>query len=463
MKRKIKKAPWQVILLIASFLCPTELSLYIAGLRFPPHRVALFILFPIAIIRLLSQRGMKLRAFDIFFLLFNFWTVGIFMYHQGQQEGLVYGGSQALESLGAYLVARVWIRTEDDLRAVLRVLGYAILVAALIALPETLLGQIFTHNMLHALTGYYHPIGIEERMGLTRAYGVFDHPIHYGTFCATLAAMFWYSQDTTGERIKIAALLVGATVLGLSSAPLLCLGIQAGALLWDKATRWLPKRAWISLFIFIVAYIGAALASTRGPIAVIATGMTLDPWTGFYRLQIWENGMSNVWMYPLTGLGLKEWDRPAWMVSSTVDSYWLVVMMRMGFPALLLLITAIFLLVRSVNKRTMKGNITSLRSFARGWEMSLIAISMVATTVHMWNVTHAYFFFFLGIAGMFADPVKQRAKVKSKSAAKPTEPRKVNPAPMPGPWPHPGPYHGPQPQPFAGLAGPPLPQGTYAY
>ncbi len=242
MKRKLKKAPWQIILLIASFLCPTELSLYIAGLRFPPHRVALFILFPIAILRLLSQRGMKLRSYDIMFIVYNVWTIGIFMYHQGQQEGLVYGGSQALESLGAYLVARVWIRTEDDLRAMLRVLGYAIAIVAFIALPETLFGQIFTHNILHSITGYYHPIGIEERMGLTRAYAVFDHPIHYGTFCATMAALFWYSQNTLQDRFKIAALLTGATLLGLSSAPLLCLGMQGGMIVWNAVTRKLPKR-----------------------------------------------------------------------------------------------------------------------------------------------------------------------------------------------------------------------------
>ena len=41
MKKAAKRAPWPVIFLIVAFLCPTELSLYVAGLRFPPHRVAL--------------------------------------------------------------------------------------------------------------------------------------------------------------------------------------------------------------------------------------------------------------------------------------------------------------------------------------------------------------------------------------------------------------------------------------
>lgn len=436
MKKATQRAPWQVILLIAAFLCPTELSLYIAGLRFPPHRVALFILFPIAIMRLMSQQGLKVKSFDIFFILFNLWTVAMYMYHQGQQEGLVYGGSQALESLGGYLVARAWIRNEETLRATLRALGWAIFAAALIALPETLLGQIFTHDLLRQLTGYHHPIGVETRLGLTRAYGVFDHPIHYGTFCATMAAMFWYAEKRNAGRFKKAGLLSLATVLGLSSAPLLCLGLQGGMIVWDKLTKRLAKRATITFLAVLGLYIGASLASTRGPIAVIATGMTLDPWTGFYRLQIWENGMNNVFMYPITGLGLAEWERPAWMVSSTIDAFWLVIMIRTGVPALLLLIIALTLLIRAVNRYGLKSRDPVLRDLARGWTMSLIALSLVSTTVHLWNVPFTFFFFFVGCAGWIADPAKVRAKVKkaatgSKGARAAGDPREPLPPYMP--------------------------------
>jgi hypothetical protein len=253
--------------------------------------------------------------------------------------------------------------------------------------------------------------------------------------------------------------LTGATVLGLSSAPLLCLGMQGGMIVWNAVTKRLPKRAWITFAIVAALYTVAAIASTRGPIAVIATGMTLDPWTGFYRLQIWENGMNNVWTYPITGLGLADWDRPAWMFSSTVDAFWLVIMMRMGIPAFLMLVIAITMLVRGVNKRTMKGlkgTRTGMTTMARAWMMSLIAISLVATTVHLWNVTHAYFFFFLGVAGMFADPKKIKEKVKSKVVASKTEPPRVTPFPA-----YPGP--GPAPHPALPAHGYPLPNGAYGY
>lgn len=414
------KAPLPVIILIIAFLCPTELSLYIAGLRFPPHRVAAIILFPMAIAALLSQRGLKLRGFDIAFIAFNIWTVAMYMRHMGEQEGLVYGGSLALEGLGPYLVARVWIRTQDHMRGALNAMAIAIAVAALIALPETLFGQIFTHEFLRAITGYVHPIGIETRMGLTRAYGTFDHPIHYGTFCAALLALFWYAEQRTANKLKRAALLCSATVLGLSSAPLLCLGLQIAMLIWEKVTRRLKGRASLTWVVIAGLYVGASIFSTRGPIAVIATGMTLDPWTGFYRLQTWEFGLDNVLGNPLFGIGLAEWDRPAWMVSSTVDAFWLVILMRTGIPALLLIVLAIALLARGVVKRGLTQKDADVRRLARGWNMSLIALCLIATTVHLWNVPYAFFFFFLGMAGWLADPA--RLKVKAK-AAKPAEPR----------------------------------------
>ena len=43
--------------------------------------------------------------------------------------------------------------------------------------------------------------------------------------------------------------------------------------------------------------------------------------------------MLNVWKYPLLGIGLGEWERPAWMFSSTIDAFWLVIMIRTGVPA----------------------------------------------------------------------------------------------------------------------------------
>lgn len=440
------KVPLPIVLILVSFLCPTEFSLYIAGLRMPPHRLALIVLLPVAIAKLAGGRDQKIRSFDVLFILYGLWTLGIYTYHSGK-EGFVYGGSLALEALGGYFVARAFIRTTEQLRATMRAFMAAVIVAALIALPETLLGQIFTHDLLRQLTGYAHPIGIETRLGLTRAYGTFDHPIHYGTFVAALLAMFWFAERRALMRNMNAGIMTLATILGLSSAPLLCLGLQVMMLIWERVTRIINRRMALTLTALAGLYVIASMVGNRTPIQFIATGMTIDPWTGFYRLQIWENGLDNVWAHPWTGIGLNDWLRPSWMVSDTVDAYWLVTMMRQGLPALFLLTLAIVLLGYGVMKRRHRHAGSEAKRIAMGWMMSLIALSLIGATVHYWNVLHAFFFFFIGLGAWIADPSRAATasiagKVKSGGPGKqPAGRERLRPQPIYGrPYGHPGGY-----------------------
>lgn len=409
MFRALTLAPLPVTIVILSFLCPTELSLFLGGLRLPPHRIALIVLFPIALYRLLASNKVRVQGFDLVFVAFNLWTVFVFLQHDGAPAGLVYGGSLALESLGAYLIARAFVRDEQALIASLKVMLLAICTAALIALPESLLGQNFAHDILGALTGYDHPTGVEKRLGLTRAYSTFDHPIHYGTFCAGLLALLVYVEQRKTRRHNRAMLIGGATVLGVSSAPILCLALQLGMMVWDKITRGLRSRSLITAALIAFVFVGISLVSNRGPFAMIATGLTLDPWTGYYRLQIWTHGLENVWANPWMGIGLADWERPWWMVADTVDAFWLVVAMREGIPAFLLLVTAILLLVHAAVTRSLRSRDTYVRRIMRGWVISLIALCLIGATVHFWNVLFAYFFFFLGLGGILADPPRRKA------------------------------------------------------
>jgi hypothetical protein len=423
MFRALKRAPLPVVLLIASFLGPTELSLFLAGLRLPLHRVALIVILPFAILKLF-KRGTKLKAFDVLFFVFAAWTTIVFMQHSGK-DGLVFGGSLALESLGSYLVARAYVRDSATLRATLMTLVSAILVAALFALPETLLGKIFTHDILRSLTGVVYPTGVEQRMHLTRAYGVFDHPIHYGTFCAASLAMLWFAERKTTAKRKRAA--------GLLAATLLCLGLQAGLIAWDRLSRSIPSRKWVTVAILAGLYIGITLVSNRGPFALIATGLTLDPWTGFYRLQIWENGLVNVGKSPWVGIGLADWDRPAWMVSATVDAFWLVIMMRTGIPALVIVLSAILLIALAAERQKKRMVDRATRKLVTGWQISVIALILVGCTVHYWNVLHAFFFFIVGLGGWAADLSKADRKVKAAKAVRPAAALPSRPAAAPGP------------------------------
>ena len=64
MMKVLKTAPLPIVLLAFSLVCPTELSLYLGGLRLPPHRVALIVLFITALVRLFQAKPVQLMACD---------------------------------------------------------------------------------------------------------------------------------------------------------------------------------------------------------------------------------------------------------------------------------------------------------------------------------------------------------------------------------------------------------------
>jgi O-antigen ligase len=189
--------------------------------------------------------------------------------------------------------------------------------------------------------------------------------------------------------------------------------LQSAMLIWEYQTRGTANRTALTLTVLVGLYIGASFVMTRSPINFIATGMTLDSWTGYYRLQIWEHGLDNVYANPWTGIGLGDWVRPWWMVSSTVDAFWLVIAMREGIPGIASLLIGVILTMRAVVKRGLRNPEVKTKRLARGWIMSLIALSLVGCTVHFWNVLYAFFFFFIGLSGWIADPARRRAPAKA--------------------------------------------------
>src|SRR5687767_12195739 len=111
MIRAVSAAPTPGVLILLSFLCPTESSLSVEGLRLPPHRLALLVLLPVELARLVSGAGaLRLRGFDVAFALHAAWPHGAYTPHGQGQDGLVYRGSLALESIGAYVAARAFVR-----------------------------------------------------------------------------------------------------------------------------------------------------------------------------------------------------------------------------------------------------------------------------------------------------------------------------------------------------------------
>ena len=333
--------------------------------------------------------------------------------HGGDAGGIETGGSQAVDCVGGYLVARAYIRTIVQFTAALKLLAATVIVSGLIVLPEVFTGRYFAHELMRAITGIHVPTDMGQRFGLTRAYGTFDHPIHLGTFSCSLFAMFWYGARTWTGRLVRGGFVALATFTAISSAPILGLLLQCALIVWDVATRAIKGRVLITIAAIVIGLLAISAISSRSVFSLIATYLTLNPWTGYYRLLIWENGIANVMAHPWIGIGLADWLRPIWMVSSSIDAFWLVTAMRNGLPAIVLLITAIALLGYSAARVSSRHPDPLLRRYAKAWFISLTAMVLVGCTVHFWNVLACFFFFFLRLAGWIADPAPMARLIAS--------------------------------------------------
>lgn len=422
MWKSLRKTPLPVLCLVLGVVCPSEFSVYVGSIRLPMHRVAILVFILPAIIRMMRGRAVRLSAYDVLFLLFALWISSVMVMHLGTSDGLQFGGSLALESFGGYVISRAYIRDAVTFRSTVDLLFCAILAVGALALPEATFAHHYVHDWLRAVTGYVQPINEEKRMGILRSYATFDHPILYGSFCASILAMVWMMRGSMLKRFVRTGLIGGATFLGASSAPLLILIIQGAILGWEWGTRGIRHRVSLMLGGLFAIYLLAELVVKRSVITAVVTNITLDPWTAYYRTLIWQYGVQNVMEHPIFGIGLGNWERAAWMGSSSVDNFWLLIPMRTGLPSLVFLLGAIVLFLRAVHGRRARKRSREEQSLAVAWTISFLALSLAALTVHYWNSVHAYFFFFIGMAGWLADPV---------CSAKPVQPKRVAKRPPP--------------------------------
>ena len=147
--------------------------------------------------------------------------------------------------------------------------------------------------------------------------------------------------------------------------------------------------------------------SNRGPVKVFLTYFTFSPGTGYNRLRIWEYGSAEVVRDPIFGIGLGEWERPTWMVSGSMDNFWLATAVRYGVPAFASLAAAVLAIF--YQQATAKGIDRQFKNCRSAWMVSIAGLSIAACTVHFWNALFCLFCFLIGSGAWMAIP-KRRSR-----------------------------------------------------
>lgn len=394
------------VALLYSALMPSEARIVLADqVLYPPRIVSLLILLPI--FWQLMKGDVKLGIWDVLVSFSAFWMVLSFIIVYGPEDGLLRGGALAFDVIVPYFAGRICIRDANDLRRFLVLAAPGLAIAGLTLLVEVLLGKAVVRPAVASIFGalpiYENGVEvglrgaiIEARLGILRASGPFSHPILAGLFLASFLPLYLASSIRSWPRyFGIAASILA--FLSVSSSAVLALVMGGAFYLMDFVQRSVRFLNW-RLIILVVGstLLTLELASKNGAIAILGR-YTFNSQTALYRRLIWEFGTQSVLNNPWFGIGFKSYERPVWMVKSSVDNNWLLIAIRFGFlPALTLFVVFVagtVLLAVSANKRSEVD-----RRLYVGLAISVFTFGILAFSVAMFSGTQAWFFMLMAVA-----------------------------------------------------------------
>lgn len=400
--------PQAIVPLFFAFLAlPSGFAVKVFDATLYPARMFVLVMIPFALGKLMRDRSARFLASDFFVVAFALWLwLSIIVNHQ-LGKGLYFGGSLAVEAVGAYLIARAYVRTFPDFMRAAAAYFATVLVAAAIAVPEALIGYSFAHEIASMVMGGEVPVWIKvsyasiyRRLGLMRPFSTFDHPILFGTFCAGATGLVYFLYDGVQRWWRL-LVIAGAVFISLSSGPYIAFLLAVALCVWERLTRRVPHRVLISSAIVSAGYLLVSLVSNRGVLSIILAS-TLDPASGYYRLSIWEYGSAAVARSPWFGVGFDGWSRPSWM-SQSVDNFWLNIGLLGGVPTVGALVLGIAFMLLSVYLRTTPTESYSRLMARNSWAVTVIVLSVQGLTVHYWGQLFMFFLFVIGLGAWMAD------------------------------------------------------------
>ncbi len=396
-----KNLPWPVVLFLVTLIIPWFID--IGPLRLSASRIVLLVAILPCLLMWIGGRAGRIRAADIVIIGFCLWCfISLAIVHSVevsfQSSGMIF-----VETMGAYLIARVGIRNAAHFHRMV------LIIFSLVAfmLPFSIYETTFGRNLLLDIYGQILPAHddyfMRPRWGLRRVQSVFDHPILYGVFCTCAFAL---THKVLGRALSplrrwMRSGIVGAaSFLSLSSGPLSALMAQLLLISWDWVLRDVRSR-WQILTAFCVAlYVAISLLSNQSVFEFYVHYFAFSQDTGWDRLRIWHYGWLSIFNHPLFGIGYHEYERPDWMEPS-IDMFWLINFIRYGYPGGILMLLAFWLVFLTTAFK--KGLNEEQKDYRTAYLITLIGVFVVGWTAHFWNAPYLLVMFYLGSASWILD------------------------------------------------------------
>lgn len=400
------------ILFVISVFIPVEFYTMAGSVRIEPYRIVLGValLYALLNIKTLLEQADLVDVLLIGLIILAFASI---WHNHGLQQSVESTGIYAIETLGAFWLARLFITTPERFFHINRLFIIILTSLTLFAIYEAFAQHRFLHDIAKWLTGHD---ALDYRLythyyirgGIMRATSLFEHPILYGSLLALFfpfAFLWWLRSRSLLVGLNVVGLVI-SMITTLSSAPLLSLIFQSGIAIltrfWHSA-----RRLWIALFFGGIA--GAMLInafSNRGFFGILISYLTFNPNTGYFRMMQWEHSMDDIADNPILGIGLigpglHDWTRPYWITDwfgNSIDSFWLLLTLQHGiFAAFLLLLASLYATFSTLNHSWKHTEAT--RWMVTAWLLSFLSLILIGFTVDYFGKLQPMFFFALGMIG----------------------------------------------------------------
>lgn len=360
-----------------------------------------------------SGKAGGFRFADFMILFHGFWCIVALSAVHGLTTGVQSGGIIFVETVGAYLLGRCFIRNADQFRAAVQVLFWAVA----IILPLALVEVVTNKNVALSFFSSFFPTHVlaynEPRWGFRRVQTVFEHPILFGVSCGAILALVHLvlgDRGTAFRRWMRSGAVVLTAFLSLSGGPMTALAAQIGLLSWNWLFRNNEKR-WLIIWALVAAmYIFISIASNQTVPEFYLTHFSFDKGSAYYRILIWHFGSGSALNHPLFGVGFGRWDRPLWMPGS-IDMFWLYSAVLFGLPAGFSMMLAFLSTVWTIGLK--KGLDATRLQYRTAFLIVMTGYFLVGWTVHFWNATYVLFLFLLGSGSWLVEvekPVRARLR-----------------------------------------------------
>ncbi|BEV44191.1 O-antigen ligase family protein [Afipia carboxidovorans] len=390
---------------------------YIGPTRMSPYRLVLVATFVPGLIAWLSGSLGKARLADILMLLTAAWGGMVLVVMHGADKGLQSGGIFIIETFGAFLSGRQYIRDAVAFQRMVKILVIVVIVLLPFAIYENIMGSPILIELFGKIFSVYDIVQDEPRLGLRRAQGPFEHFILFGVVCSSVFALSYYALGPARRPgRKLAPGLVAMAVFSsLSTGALLSVVVQTILIVWDKMTARVVRRWTILAGIMITGFLVVEFASNRTPFEVFISYLTFNADTSYMRVLIWHFGTEAVMMHPILGHGLNDWERPEWMAGS-IDNFWLVNAVRFGIPGCALMIGSFLSVCFGLGR--LKNLSAQAVQCRKGLLISICGLMVSLCTVHVWDAPYVLILFLLGSGMWMYDSGKEVAISASEGSAR---------------------------------------------